>query len=66
MSRNAVTNRYANNTEFLPHSGKTFDEIRNKATGLHFAKEMLTITERELLAMLEDAIELIDNPPPAF
>lgn len=66
MPRNTVTGFYTNNTEFLPHSGKTFDEIRSKASGLHFAKEMLTITERELLAMLEDTIELIDNPPPVF
>lgn len=47
----------------LYHSGLTFDQIRARATGLHFAKEMLTDSERVMLAMMEDLLDIIDNPP---
>lgn len=57
---------YHNNTDYLLHSGLTFDDIRSKASGLHFAKESLTPNEREMLAYLEDLIDLLDNPPAAF
>jgi hypothetical protein len=47
----------------LYHSGLTFDQLRAKATGLHFAKDMLNETERAMLAMLEDLLDIVDNPP---
>jgi len=47
----------------LYHSGLTFDQLRSKATGLHFAKDLLTDSERQMLAMLEDLLDIVDNPP---
>lgn len=57
------TGFYREDNTPLYHSGLTFDQIRSKASGLHFAKEMLTDSERQMLAMLEDLMDIIDNPP---
>ena len=39
----------------------TIDEIRARAAGLHFAKEALTPSEREILYDLEAAISMLDG-----
>jgi hypothetical protein len=45
----------------LPLLGLTLDEAREKLTALHFAKEVLTDQERELLAIAEGLLRLIDT-----
>lgn len=57
------TGFYRENTTPLYHSGMTFDQLRSKASGLHFAKDILTPAEREMLAIMEDLIDIVDNPP---
>lgn len=44
----------------LPLLGLTLDEARAKLTALHFAKEMLTDPEREILQIAEGLLRLID------
>lgn len=44
----------------LPLVGLTLDEARERLTSLHFAKEMLSDHERELLAIAEGLLRLID------
>lgn len=66
MASNSASARYSNATEFLPSSGLTFNEIRNKVNALRLAKELLTGTEKDMLAMLEDLLHVIDNPGDPF
>lgn len=39
----------------------TLDELRMKASGLHFCQEMLSSGERDILRLLESALYLIDS-----
>jgi len=50
-----------NNTVPLYPSDLTLDQIRSKANGLHFAKEMLSDGEREILSLLESTLRLLDS-----
>lgn len=50
--------------QIITKSGMTFEQIRSQASGLHFAKNMLTDAEREMLALLEGALDLLDDLTP--
>lgn len=45
----------------LPRTGITLDAARNTLTGLHFAKESLSASEREILYIAEGLLRLIDD-----
>jgi len=45
----------------LPGTGISLDAARAKLTGLHFAKEMLTDNEREVLYLAEGLLRLVDD-----
>lgn len=47
-------------TEFLPGTTVTLDEARSRLSGLHFAKEALSDTEREVLYLAEALLRHID------
>lgn len=66
MAQKISSSNYSNATEFLPHSGMTFDEIRNKVKALRHAKELLTASEQQMLTMLEDLLHVVDNPGDPF
>lgn len=66
MSQNRTSVSYSNATEFLPNSGLTFDEIRNKVKALRIAKDLLTASEQHMLTMLEDLLHVVDNPGDPF
>lgn len=66
MSRNYTPASYSNATDFLPNSGLTFDEIRNKVRALRIAKDLLTASEQHMLTMLEDLLYVVDNPGDPF
>ncbi len=53
------TNRLPGDT-ILPDTGMTFDEARQQLTALHFAKEALSDTEREVLHIAEGLLRLVD------
>ena len=49
------------NTIVLRPTGLTFDEVRSKLSGLHFAKGMLSKGELEILALAESLLTVIDE-----
>lgn len=55
-----MTFKHEDTTPIRP-AGLTLDDIRMKASGLHFAKEMLSNGEREILSLLESTLNLIDS-----
>lgn len=50
----------ARTVEFLPGTSLTLDEVRSRLSGLHFAKEALSETEREMLYLAEALLRHID------
>lgn len=50
--------------QIVTNTGLTFEEIRLKASGLHFSHEMLTVQEQEILRLLEGAIAILDDLTP--
>lgn len=48
----------------LPHTGLTLDQTRAKLSGLHFAQEVLSDKEREILYLAEGLLRLIDERDP--
>lgn len=46
--------------EFLPKTAMTLREARSRLSGLHFAKDALTDTEREVLYIAEALLRYID------
>lgn len=47
--------------QIITNTGLTMEEIRLKAAGLHFSKELLTEREREILTLLEGVIDILDD-----
>lgn len=47
-------------SEFLPNTSLTLDDARSRLSGLHFAKEALSATEREVLYIAEALLRHID------
>lgn len=65
MERTAVSRTVNPNTglTIIPdgvHAGAGLDEIRSKASGLHFAKECLSPGEREILYLVEALLHVLD------
>lgn len=50
--------------QIVTNTGLTFEEIRSKASGLHFAHGMLTSKEQEMLTLLEGVIDILDDLTP--
>lgn len=48
----------------LPRTTMTLSTARAKLSGLHFAKECLSDTEREVLLIAEGLLRLIDDADP--
>lgn len=50
-----------NEAEFLPWTGMTLKEARSRLSGYHFAKEMLSDGERDILYIAEALLRKIDE-----
>lgn len=48
----------------LPWTGLTVSDARSRLSGLHFAKDVLTDSEREILYIAEGLLRLLDEEAP--
>ena len=53
-------------TEFLPWTHLTLDDVRRKLAGWHFAKESLSDGEIEILYIAEALLRQVDHQPSAW
>lgn len=57
----AKTSYKTSEKDLLPWTGLTLKEARNKLSGLHFAKESLTDSEKEILYIAEALLRRVDE-----